>query len=235
MPAGRAVVAIIVLAGAAIRDQDSVAAPPRAPDVPVSASTATGAPSGASSDAWFGLVGAALGGLIGVGSTVLAIAATDRQARRQRAAALEVARHTIIAEVVVNRLLIRQDHEWIRDERGPADLAPIERAAMYPPPAVITSAWDGQVGVLSEAFTLDEIAELQLFYLSARSTVSTRQTLHSLLAAGGNRVGMFQAFDVYEAYAERAIAYVVPKRLEKYLPTAATASEPSRHGPRAAD
>jgi hypothetical protein len=174
---------------------------------------------GVSGDAWIGLAGALIGAVIGIGAAAFTVHLTNKETNRRHTVAVDVARRTILAEVIVNRNNVRQDWQWVYESESPADVAPVNRAGMYPPPVVVTSAWDGQVPILSDAFTVEQILQLQQFYLGAKTLVAVRQAQHSLHLNDSHQRSLVEAFTVFRVYAESVKDFEIPESLRQYAPT----------------
>jgi hypothetical protein len=164
-----------------------------------------------SGDAWIGLAGAIVGAVIGFGAAVLAVALTARDADRRHRQAVDVARQTILGEVTINQENFRADWYWVRDSPLPADVAPVNRAGMYPAPAVITSAWDSQIGLVPDAFSARDALDLHRFYASAHTAVAVRETMQNLYVSDTAQQSRNEAFDIYKSHARRVMDYVVPQ------------------------
>lgn len=164
-----------------------------------------------SGDAWVGLLGALVGAAIGFGAAVFGVWLANREARRQHEQAVRVARDTIVGEVGVNQENFRADWRLVSELQQPADVAPVNRAGMYPAPTVITTAWESQIGLVPEAFAPEEALDLHRFYASAHSAVAIRQAIQQLYVNDAPQQSRNEAFDVYRNHAERVMRYVVPQ------------------------
>lgn len=172
-----------------------------------------------SSDALVSLSGAVVGALIGAGAALLAFRKSEQASKRREESATNVARQTILSEVLTNQKALAQDHYWVYEKNQP-DIAPVERAAMYPAPALRSTAWDGQIHLLSKAFSMNEILELQVFYSNMESVTDSRRVLNQLYLHEAKREALIEAFGAYDAYREGAMNYRVPDRWQSLVNSA---------------
>lgn len=163
-----------------------------------------------SNDAWLGLLGALVGAGIGFGAAVFAVSLTNREAKRQHAEAVRIARVTILGEVEVNRENFATDWSRVHESHEPADVAPVNRAGMYPAPPVITTAWESQIGLVPEGFAADEVLALHRFYASARTAVAVREGIQQLYVSDMAQQSRNEAFSIYRLHAERVMEFALP-------------------------
>lgn len=148
--------------------------------------------------------------MIGFGSSYRILTLQQREADRQRQRDIAVARQAIIAEVLINQHVIANDRLWVEDKNYPQDLAPVERAAIYPLPRPVMSAWESQLPLVPLAFSAFEVILLQQFYAFSAAMYELRMAMQALHLNQGSGYSLSKAWETYQRYSEWMEEFELP-------------------------